>query len=329
MPDRWEEQFQELREFQAKHGHCSVPFGHPGGLDDWAAYQRSPQGKPQLTAHQVQQLDTLGFPWVGKTNFHKNRWQARFHELRKFKEKHGHCNVPHGHPGGLGRWASHQRKAGKEENRRCNPVRVKKLEELGYQWTMAEIQSDRWEARLRKLKEFQKEHGHCNVPDKYPGGLGGWVYEQRRAFKEGGRHDADQIKKLEELGFFRHVAKMPDRWEARLQELKEFKEEHGHCHVPVKHPGGLWRWVADQRYHRQIGGRGMTAGRVQKLEKLGFPWTAAEPVWQRGWEARLQELQEFQEEHGHCDVPSHYLPGRAGELGERTTYQQKGGEPMP
>ena len=39
--------------------------------------------------------------------------------------------------------------------------------------------SDRWEAWLRQLKEFKEEHGHCDVPEKHPGGLGDWVRNQR------------------------------------------------------------------------------------------------------------------------------------------------------
>merc|ERR1712238_600814 len=82
------------------------------------------------------------------------------------------------------------------------------------------------------------------------------------------RLDAGRIQKLEELGFQWNM--MPDRWEARLRELREFKEEHGHCNVPSKHPGGLGDWVMYQLSKKE--GRCLDAGRIQKLEELGFQW---------------------------------------------------------
>ena len=39
-------------------------------------------------------------------------------------------------------------------------------------------------------------------------------------------------------------------------------------------PGGLGSWVNNQRYLRKMRGKGMNAGRVQKLEQLGFQWGA-------------------------------------------------------
>ena len=56
-----------------------------------------------------------------------------------------------------------------------------------------------WESRLRELNEFKEKQGHCDVPEKHPGGLGHWVKYQRS--RRGCRHrDASQTQKLEELG---------------------------------------------------------------------------------------------------------------------------------
>merc|ERR1719401_282134 len=130
-------------------------------------------------------------------------------------------------------------------------------------------QSAKWEARLRELKEFKEEHGHCNVPYKHSGGLGEWVNNQRRAGKKGRPCLNDhRTQKLEELGFQWGI--LSDRWETRLRELKEFKEEHGHCNVPRKHPGGLGDWMRNQRSAHTKGRQCLDAGQTQKLEELGF-----------------------------------------------------------
>ena len=60
-----------------------------------------------------------------------------------------------------------------------------------------------------------------------------------------------------------------------FQELKEFKEEHGHCNVPSKHLGGLGKWVDTQRRGGEEGSQRLDAGLIQKLEELGFRWEMA------------------------------------------------------
>ena len=255
------------------------------------------------------------------------KWDARLQQLKKFKEQHGHCNVPSKHPGGLGHWASNQRS--KKKSRRLDAGRTQKLEELGFQWEMLKIQP--WEVRFQQLKEFKAEHGHCNIPKKHPGGLGQWVNYQR-TMKKSQHLDAVRTQKLEELGFQweatksqpwenldegepapsddaaetgrsppaatrqgaivgkrpekrRHVprrfkrnaddgepapssvvAKQDRQWESQLRKLKEFKEEHGHCHVPSKRPGGLGRWVEKQRSKKRS--QRLDDSRIQKLEAL-------------------------------------------------------------
>ena len=210
-------------------------------------------------------------------------WQvARLRELKEFKEEHGHCNVPHNYSGGLYNWVIYRRYLGKEDCRRLDPNLLQKLEELDFRWDTAKrTQLTRWdkakrtqltwEERFQQLKEFKEEHGHCKVPRRYPGGLGVWTTNQRRGGKEGTqRRNAEQTRKLEELGF-RWETATKRSWDERFQQLKEFKEEHGHCNVPRKHPGGLYRWVAFQRSKSRS--QRCDASQTQKLEELGgFRW---------------------------------------------------------
>jgi len=237
-----------------------------------------------MNAGRVQKLEELGFQWG---TMKKDRWEARFRELKKFKEEHGHCDVPSKHPGGLGDWVYAQRRGHKES--RLEADRIQKLEELGFQWRVMKKPARGWEARLQDLKEFKEEHGHCNVPQRHPGGLGKWVADQRYLRKTQGKGmNAGRVQKLEELGFQWGTMKK-DRWEARFRELKKFKEEHGHCDVPSKHPGGLGDWVYAQRCgHKESR---LEASRIQKLEELGFQW-------------RLGKF-------GHCNV-SRRKPGGPG-----------------
>ena len=85
-----------------------------------------------------------------------------------------------------------------------------------------------------------------------------------------------------------------DPWSIKYQELKEFKQKHGHCKVP-KNVGSLGKWVDNQRTHY---GKfltkkktAMTQERVDKLNKVGFYFGKkyGEP---KTWDSWINELQE-------------------------------------
>ena len=43
----------------------------------------------------------------------------------------------------------------------------------------------------------------------------------------------------------------------------------------------------------------MSAERTQKLEAEGFVWNSFDDLW----DTRFSELEEYKQEHGHCNVP--------------------------
>ena len=97
-----------------------------------------------------------------------------------------------------------------------------------------------WEQRLKELKAFKKEHGHCNVPGHYPPNqpLGSWV-AFTRSRKKAGKLAEERIRCLEELGFCwalrkRSVFRLD--WDVMLAALTAFTERHGHCNVPHTWP---------------------------------------------------------------------------------------------
>jgi len=65
------ERLNELREFKAKNGHCTVPtsFHENPKLGTWIHHQRRQykkykEGKPcHITAERIRALDSLGFVW--------------------------------------------------------------------------------------------------------------------------------------------------------------------------------------------------------------------------------------------------------------------------
>ena len=62
----------------------------------------------------------------------------------------------------------------------------------------------------------------------------------------------------------------------------------------------LGRWVNTQRKCRKQGK--MDRERERRLEDLGFKWEC----WDEDWEENFWLLAEYEEAHGHCNVPHSY-----------------------
>ena len=100
-----------------------------------------------------------------------------------------------------------------------------------------EYQAGQWSERFEELVEFKNVHGHCLVPHSHPSNpqLSKWVIRQRYQYKlkKEGQHstltDARQ-QALDLLGFIWETHAVA--WFERLEALKEYVAEHGHCLVP-------------------------------------------------------------------------------------------------
>jgi hypothetical protein len=82
--------------------------------------------------------------------------------------------------------------------------RVEMLNLIGFQWE-AQVT---WTNRFEELKGFQKEHGHCRVPQCFPENeaLGLWVTEQRAQHRrllagEMSSMTQERVKMLTSIGF--------------------------------------------------------------------------------------------------------------------------------
>eukprot|EP00550_Attheya_septentrionalis_P008524 CAMPEP_0198287308 /NCGR_PEP_ID=MMETSP1449-20131203/6185_1 /TAXON_ID=420275 /ORGANISM="Attheya septentrionalis, Strain CCMP2084" /LENGTH=315 /DNA_ID=CAMNT_0043985253 /DNA_START=21 /DNA_END=968 /DNA_ORIENTATION=- len=105
------------------------------------------------------------------------------------------------------------------------------------------------------------------------------------------------------------------RWNEKVEQLVRFKEQFGHCNVTCKRHGRssedeeyvpLGVWVTDQRtmhrFLRQGKPSSMTPDRIRQLDSIGFQWTAlkTQPLT---FEERFEQLKEYNEAHGHLNVP--------------------------
>jgi hypothetical protein len=82
----------------------------------------------------------------------------------------------------------------------------------------------------------------------------------------------------------------------RLEQLRVFKQRHGHAFVPYKEPSGLGRWIAEQRYRYQ---RGLCDVSIyRELSSAGVPLRAFEAQWER----KFQALSRFHAQRGHAFI---------------------------
>lgn len=113
--------------------------------------------------------------------------------------------------------------------------------------------NDKWSQVFADLKQFKVNNGHLNVENK-DSNLAKWCLTQRRSYKrykKGAKTilTEEKISKLKDLGFdfepLCFMNKNAQNFHKRCEELKKFKEEHGHCEVPTK--SSLYAYLVDQK----------------------------------------------------------------------------------
>jgi hypothetical protein len=144
--EQWADAFEELLYFLRMHEHCQVPHAYEENpaLARWVKRQRYQykllkEGKPStMTQERIKALEDIGFIW----DSHNSAWEERVAELRRFKKRHGHCNVPSSYKENmrLATWVKCQRRQyklfwqGKASN--ITLERIEQLQELGFEWSL-------------------------------------------------------------------------------------------------------------------------------------------------------------------------------------------------
>jgi hypothetical protein len=273
----WEEMFDLLKEYKENHGDCNVPGDWPENkqLSSWVANQRTNYKNKTLSDDRIKLLEDIGFVW----DVPELSWEKMFEALKEYKRNHGDFNVPLDYVVNnlkLRIWVYNQRvnyRKGK-----LSRDRTKRLNDIVFVWDTLESQ---WEEMFNALKEYKKEHGDYNVPNDYVVNylkLGSWVSHQRTNYRRGNLAE-DRIKRLEDIGFVwtSHFLKMKDQelweamWKKKFDTLKEYKNKHGDCNVPVDWPDRqLVNWVASQRTRYR--NKRLNEERIERLEDIGFEW---------------------------------------------------------
>mmetsp|Transcript_7507 Transcript_7507/g.13155 ORF Transcript_7507/g.13155 Transcript_7507/m.13155 type:complete len:701 (+) Transcript_7507:468-2570(+) len=200
------------------------------------------------------------------TSTHDQLWQSRYKELQDFHRKHGHALVPMNWEENqtLAHWVKRQRHQYKvkhalrtgaissndttstsvkmtkttttttgrvEDGSSLTDQREAALQALGFVW---DSHSAAWEERWNELADYERQHGHTNVPKNYAPNqkLSVWVKCQRRQYKlmnQGKRSNMTpyRINKLRSLGFcfYPRRAERQQFWMAQQQQQQQLQEQ--------------------------------------------------------------------------------------------------------
>ena len=295
VPATWEERFEQLRAYHAKHGHTRVSLSEDLKLFHWAVHQRKQHECGRLSEDQIGMLAAIDFDFT-KHAWSRGPdtvpWEKTYQRLRGYHAEHGHTRVSNREDQQLAKWVSGQRQ--KHRLGELRPERREKLESLGFDFSPQRESRVPWEERFGELQAYHAEHGHVRVSKLEDQKLAQWVLGQRKRHRLG-KLRPERREKLESLGFDCSPHQSVP-WEERFDELQAYHAEHGHTRVSEREDQQLAKWVRDQRRKHRLGK--LRPERREKLESLGFDFSPQSVPW----EERFDELEAYHSEHGHTRV---------------------------
>lgn len=333
---QFDERLRELEEFKAKYGHCRVPqvWKENKRLGQWVATTRNLKKAGKLPLERVKLLEGVGFVWccrnvTAASKGEKRKmipWNERFEELKVFKDKYGHCNVPHKWSENvkLSNWLYCQRSF--HRHGKLSQDKIKRLESIGFEWSKQDPPAASSTAAAVVLVKKRKS---STSPSPSPSsaydltaiGAAG----QPPAFAPAGMdHGAMLAAASLDIHHHHHQHQQHHQQPHHHQQTPQ-PLVVGH-HVELLQPAiGQGSAIAtDQKDRLMLGAAAAAAATLTAVPKAdgenenenedegeGEEGEEEEVVVYRpssvkerkSWYERYQELLAFKQEHGHCNVP--------------------------
>ena len=194
------------------------------------------------------------------------KWYQQYDKMVAFHHENGHCIVPKRYQPdkSLAHWVNRQRNF--PHNYKMPQDRIDLLNALGFVWN---VQDHEWHTHYEKLVKFQRENGHCIVPNmfKQDKAFGTWIAAQR-GMKDTMSQDRKAL--LAKLDFVWNPEHR--KWSLQYQKMVDFKRKNGHCLVPAEYAQdkSLGHWVHTQRKLHIA--NNVPQKRKDLLNDLGFVW---------------------------------------------------------
>ena len=122
---------------------------------------------------------------------------------------------------------------------------------------MWDVDEAKWFEKFIEVKDFKEKHGHTQVTRSMHKQLFDWIIRQRFECEK-----EDRRKLLDSIGFVWDLYEA--QWIEIFDELRDFKEKHGHAKVTRSMNKQLAHWVKRQRFECK------REDRIKLLDSLGF-----------------------------------------------------------
>ena len=142
---KFEDRYEELKAFKAKHGHCYVRESSKEDMSLGKWYSKVRQSRRKIESNEkpliklsedaIKRLTAFGFMWNMREHYFNNRYE----ELKAFKAKHGHCYVNESSKEDmfLGQWCSRVRQSRRKIGKpliKLSEDEIKRLTGIGFIW---------------------------------------------------------------------------------------------------------------------------------------------------------------------------------------------------
>jgi hypothetical protein len=190
--NEWDANYRVLKNFHAKHGNCSVPFGkETGSLRSWTERQKKLYASSKLGPDQVNDLKVLDFDFTIKN------LSTRSVVPKPIK------------PSVVATAASTEKRdqsknLDKETSAKKQKVEVKPSSPPAANTPKSSLVIDdeqTWNKQYEALAAYKAKHGNCSVPfGKETGPLRSWTERQKKLYASS-KLGPDKADKMAELGF--------------------------------------------------------------------------------------------------------------------------------
>ncbi|MFZ4440528.1 MAG: Helicase associated domain protein [Syntrophales bacterium] len=280
-------------------------------LSYWQREQRKKYKNGKLSSEGIARLEKIGFKWV----MLEDQFEKGFQKTLLYKESSGNPNAPRTYKTAegysLGTWQNNQRT--KYWNGELSPDRIKPLEEIGFKWEKQEKKFvekfDRFEKGFQETLHYKESKGNPNAPQIYKTAegysLGAWQNSQKKKYSNG-KLSADQIKRLEKIGFTWKEKIIEEPFEKGFLETLLYKEITGNPNAPqiyITAEGySLGAWQNNQK--KKYSSWRLSPDRTKRLEDIGFKWE--DKIIEELFEKGFLETLHYKEIKGNPNAPRDY-----------------------
>ena len=286
----WDHRIRDLKDFKEKFGNCRVKqrFKDNPSLGRFVHNMRLYKNRIKkgeysgsiLTPARINELDELGFEWSGQ----QKNFEQWMEQLKAFKKAHGHLRVTHTLDENLTRLCGHlrdarwKRKPVYTETMTTTAEIIKALDDLGFEWT--NVRESSFEQHVEQLRAFKESHGHLCITHTLDKKLASFCSTMIFArckppdYRGTMTMTEERIKVLDDLGF-EWTQKQKHTFEQRVEQMRAFKELHGHLRVTSALDKDLAPFCSTMRYARRSpapGRRNISEEQIKVLDDLGFEW---------------------------------------------------------